>query len=269
MSLREKVPPFLSHPIGNPEERHKKEMKLRVREEIHPSDYLESQQSKNLFKRFFADLLSGMHEGKITEVFTHWLTNDIEWECKIGSIFAVGVDHCIMMYNKALMDFFGGPNSTVTFTVHGIDVLSSDRCKLTVISTVDTSETIPTLYEDFYVRFRGNKVSEILIAPIEGFVVCSEFLATLSAKPKLELPPPSITRPCNHNDWDSVRVKNQIGLLRCRVCTAQWKIKVSHIKKCNRYTEGMCNREECSYLHIRMRKQTRAELEQKFSHLCY
>eukprot|EP00659_Diplonema_papillatum_P015870 gene15870-24248_t len=43
------------------------------------------------------------------------------------------------------------------------------------------------------------------------------------------LPAPTTDRPCEHNNWDSVRVKRKWCLLRCRECFGQWRIRASDV----------------------------------------
>eukprot|EP01060_Flectonema_neradi_P014882 TRINITY_DN21567_c0_g1_i1.p1 TRINITY_DN21567_c0_g1~~TRINITY_DN21567_c0_g1_i1.p1 ORF type:complete len:284 (+),score=38.85 TRINITY_DN21567_c0_g1_i1:56-907(+) len=257
-------------PVRSPEAQYQKELNMTIEEPVAASDMAQAEHAKMLCGVFWREFISAMHEGKLPEFFNKWLTDDIEWVCKRGKLFSVGIDNCILAYNRALVEFFGGPNSLVTFTLHEVDILSKDRSRLTACSKVDSpgpADPAPvemqTLYEHLHVRFRGDRVCEILIFPVDFKLTPPPSPPLVSQKPKIELPPPSISRPCRHNNWDSVRIKNQIALLRCRICTSQWKIKVAQIKRCNRFTEGDCSRENCVFLHINMRKQTRAELEQR------
>ena len=59
------------------------------------------------------------------------------------------------------------------------------------------------------------------------------------------------SRPCNHNNWDNVRiVKGKIGL-RCRSCGIHWKADVSAIIKCPAFFNGYCpNGVSCPLPHI-------------------
>eukprot|EP00755_Sulcionema_specki_P000844 Sspe_Gene.3164::Locus_1039_Transcript_1_1_Confidence_1.000_Length_1850::g.3164::m.3164 len=58
-------------------------------------------------------------------------------------------------------------------------------------------------------------------------------------------------RPCNHNNWDNVRmVKGKIGL-RCRDCGQHWKADVQAIQKCLLYFNGYCPKGiQCPLPHI-------------------
>eukprot|EP01063_Lacrimia_lanifica_P035601 TRINITY_DN6840_c0_g2_i1.p1 TRINITY_DN6840_c0_g2~~TRINITY_DN6840_c0_g2_i1.p1 ORF type:complete len:631 (+),score=202.69 TRINITY_DN6840_c0_g2_i1:171-2063(+) len=58
-------------------------------------------------------------------------------------------------------------------------------------------------------------------------------------------------RPCEHNNWDNVRiVKGKIGL-RCRTCATHWKVEVSVVVKCPAFFNGCCpNGVGCPLPHI-------------------
>ena len=241
------------------EEQIKKEISMQTEEEIKPNDQPQAHRTRDLVNNFFRDFLKGINERTVSVVFRNWLAPDIEWTCKTTGAYAVGIEHCIDSYNQVLINNFAGLNSAVTFTIHNVIILSTNRIRLTLISSVTAQPNIPPLYEHFYVRVRGEQLSEILITPMSG---------PPPQRIAIELPAPTICRPCQHNDWDSVRIKNQIALLRCRICTSQWKIKIAQIKKCNRFLEGSCAREKCPFLHINVRKRTRAELEERFSAMC-
>ena len=78
--------------------------------------------------------------------------------------------------------------------------------------------------------------------------------------PSLPTPPPAVVRPCQHNNWDSVRVKRQLAVLRCRVCCAQWKLRAKKINRCHSFMDrGVCTDANCGYLHVNSRKQTTSE----------
>ncbi|KAJ9443409.1 hypothetical protein DIPPA_32392 [Diplonema papillatum] len=78
------------------------------------------------------------------------------------------------------------------------------------------------------------------------------------------LPPPSIEKPCVHNDWDSVRVKRNHVLLRCRTCAAQWKVESKSIIRCAQFSSSSTcqNGDECPETHVYARKQTKDERQQ-------
>eukprot|EP01064_Diplonema_japonicum_P021275 TRINITY_DN3080_c0_g1_i5.p1 TRINITY_DN3080_c0_g1~~TRINITY_DN3080_c0_g1_i5.p1 ORF type:complete len:300 (+),score=51.56 TRINITY_DN3080_c0_g1_i5:67-966(+) len=73
--------------------------------------------------------------------------------------------------------------------------------------------------------------------------------------------PPASDRPCEHNCWDSVRVKRQWCLLRCRVCESQWRLPTGSFVKCQAFSTkpGCPVGTSCTFIHMNARKQTVAE----------
>eukprot|EP01062_Namystynia_karyoxenos_P046358 TRINITY_DN3469_c0_g2_i2.p1 TRINITY_DN3469_c0_g2~~TRINITY_DN3469_c0_g2_i2.p1 ORF type:complete len:985 (+),score=241.06 TRINITY_DN3469_c0_g2_i2:247-2955(+) len=63
-------------------------------------------------------------------------------------------------------------------------------------------------------------------------------------------------RPCDHNDWDSVRMKRGWAILRCRQCQRQWRICLSDWgKRCSAFiTEAGCTDSGCGLLHVHRRR---------------
>ena len=105
-----------------------------------------------------------------------------------------------------------------------------------------------------------NSMPGAALLPINGtccFSANKEEEEFLSLPP---LPPPTCDRPCDHNNWDSVRVKRKQVLLRCRECVSQWKIKAGGVKRCRAFLNGACDEgASCPLLHINCKKQTKEE----------
>ncbi|KAJ9472089.1 hypothetical protein DIPPA_14442 [Diplonema papillatum] len=80
----------------------------------------------------------------------------------------------------------------------------------------------------------------------------------------VECPVPTFERPCQHNMWDSVRIKRKWCLLRCRLCESQWRLPASDIpiRRCNEFAAHGCKNMTCKALHIFLRKQ---RLEERFA----
>ena len=245
--------------IRTPEEQYQREVNMCAQDEIAPEDLQQAERTRTLSGEFFMGFIRSMHEGTIPKLFSEWLTEDAEWSCMLGlPLYAVGVQKCVILYNEILHNFFGGPNSTVTFTIHKLEMFAKDRCRMTAISNTTTPTVIPPSLKHLHIRIRGNQVSEFLVLPV------GKSLIPPPQKPRFELPAPTMVRPCPHNNWDSIRIKNQIALLRCRICTCQWKLKAADAKRCNDFMDGNCT-DSCPKLHINTRKQTRAELEQRIA----
>ncbi|KAJ9447403.1 Alpha-acetolactate decarboxylase [Diplonema papillatum] len=64
--------------------------------------------------------------------------------------------------------------------------------------------------------------------------------------------PPSVERPCQHNEWYDLRTrKNKFKIMRCTVCQKKWKLPVATMNMCPGYRDGRCGKgQECAALHI-------------------
>eukprot|EP01062_Namystynia_karyoxenos_P040882 TRINITY_DN29742_c0_g1_i2.p1 TRINITY_DN29742_c0_g1~~TRINITY_DN29742_c0_g1_i2.p1 ORF type:complete len:246 (+),score=27.26 TRINITY_DN29742_c0_g1_i2:75-740(+) len=79
--------------------------------------------------------------------------------------------------------------------------------------------------------------------------------------PTCEYTPP----PCQHNNWDNVRMKDFISSLRCRDCQQTWKVHCAYRDRCADFDAGRCDRgRQCSHTHIHRRKQTLHERIARF-----
>ncbi|KAJ9442575.1 hypothetical protein DIPPA_34803 [Diplonema papillatum] len=67
-----------------------------------------------------------------------------------------------------------------------------------------------------------------------------------------------LRRPCRHNSWDSIRGKQTLTVLRCRVCDVLWKIPaaLSHAHRCCDFRTDSCpfTGGTCRRIHIHARK---------------
>lgn len=77
-----------------------------------------------------------------------------------------------------------------------------------------------------------------------------------------EVPDHFKVRPCEHNEWDSVRAKQGVALLRCRVCSTPWRTVLSNRDgpalwhRCSAFDRGECTLgPSCPALHVHRRKQ--------------
>eukprot|EP01062_Namystynia_karyoxenos_P007662 TRINITY_DN1268_c0_g1_i1.p1 TRINITY_DN1268_c0_g1~~TRINITY_DN1268_c0_g1_i1.p1 ORF type:complete len:308 (+),score=75.81 TRINITY_DN1268_c0_g1_i1:114-926(+) len=61
--------------------------------------------------------------------------------------------------------------------------------------------------------------------------------------------------PCKHNEWDNIRVKKGIIMLRCRVCQLQWKTPSRELRKCRDFEVCRCTLgAACPLTHINWHK---------------
>eukprot|EP01060_Flectonema_neradi_P039682 TRINITY_DN881_c0_g2_i1.p1 TRINITY_DN881_c0_g2~~TRINITY_DN881_c0_g2_i1.p1 ORF type:complete len:299 (+),score=36.12 TRINITY_DN881_c0_g2_i1:300-1196(+) len=227
-----------------------------------------------LARNFCVEYLFAMGEGSVGECFNKWLSDDIEWRSKgmPVPIYALGKENSVRAYNIILERVFGGPTSQVTYFLDGIKVLDFDRVRVETTSSIQKQgELAPFIQrKSLFMRFRNCQICEMLVMPgpnhvqtismsdacIKPISADDESSSSVSSKPS-ESSTNSLP-PCDHNNWDSVRVKRQIALLRCRECSSQWKMKASSVMRCIPYMDGTCDG-QCGMLHVNARKQTQEE----------
>eukprot|EP01064_Diplonema_japonicum_P031738 TRINITY_DN5768_c4_g1_i1.p1 TRINITY_DN5768_c4_g1~~TRINITY_DN5768_c4_g1_i1.p1 ORF type:complete len:532 (+),score=141.94 TRINITY_DN5768_c4_g1_i1:162-1757(+) len=76
--------------------------------------------------------------------------------------------------------------------------------------------------------------------------------------------PPSVKRPCVHNDWDDVRTRKGSKILRCRTCQRKWKLPSSHVPRCLPFLRGHCPNDSCHLLHVHKKKSGLMERYEQF-----
>ncbi|KAJ9437488.1 hypothetical protein DIPPA_34795 [Diplonema papillatum] len=77
--------------------------------------------------------------------------------------------------------------------------------------------------------------------------------------------PESEARPCDHNNWDDVRTRNGVKVLRCRVCQKQFKLISKTVPRCAQFLqEGTCEKPVCSQLHVHKKKKPLNERHNEF-----
>eukprot|EP01063_Lacrimia_lanifica_P026092 TRINITY_DN345_c0_g2_i1.p1 TRINITY_DN345_c0_g2~~TRINITY_DN345_c0_g2_i1.p1 ORF type:complete len:185 (+),score=47.81 TRINITY_DN345_c0_g2_i1:59-613(+) len=64
--------------------------------------------------------------------------------------------------------------------------------------------------------------------------------------------------PCEHNNWDDVRQRKGVKVLRCRTCNAVWRwVRGQHgLQRCIDFLNGRCTKahSECGSLHVHRSK---------------
>ena len=68
------------------------------------------------------------------------------------------------------------------------------------------------------------------------------------------------TKPCTHNSWDNVRIKNGTTTLRCRMCQLQWKTAHQQLPRCGSFLNdpNSCD-DDCQLVHVHPFKQNLKE----------
>eukprot|EP01065_Artemidia_motanka_P021749 TRINITY_DN25_c0_g2_i1.p1 TRINITY_DN25_c0_g2~~TRINITY_DN25_c0_g2_i1.p1 ORF type:complete len:625 (+),score=143.18 TRINITY_DN25_c0_g2_i1:319-2193(+) len=83
--------------------------------------------------------------------------------------------------------------------------------------------------------------------------------APAAANAEHEPPPP---RPCEHNNWDAVKLAKGRITLRCRSCGSFWKAAAKSINKCPDFFAGYCpSGISCGMPHVHRYKNPRKEAE--------
>eukprot|EP00659_Diplonema_papillatum_P010244 gene10244-15751_t len=71
--------------------------------------------------------------------------------------------------------------------------------------------------------------------------------------------------PCTHNNWEDVRQRKGIKMLRCAICNIRWrwargaKRGDEGLERCIDFLNGECRNENCSLLHIHRSKKSLEE----------
>eukprot|EP01064_Diplonema_japonicum_P009752 TRINITY_DN171_c2_g3_i1.p1 TRINITY_DN171_c2_g3~~TRINITY_DN171_c2_g3_i1.p1 ORF type:complete len:323 (+),score=45.79 TRINITY_DN171_c2_g3_i1:142-969(+) len=226
-------------------------------------------------KQFWKEYNSAMHTGKVADFYEAWLDDEVVWTSSrlpLG-LKSKGKLGACRNYNIVVDKILGGTKSTVSTRVNNVTYHpKTDVVRLDFTSSVmRPGAIVPTVeYRRFTIRFNNQmKIAQVVVSPCDDFLICP--VRTLSsddedddgcdseknASASVPLQPPTMTRPCLHNNWDPVRVKRRHALLRCRVCASQWKIPVAKVSRCPKYhVTGCAKGEECGSLHINVRKQT-------------
>eukprot|EP01059_Diplonema_ambulator_P033101 TRINITY_DN6780_c0_g1_i2.p1 TRINITY_DN6780_c0_g1~~TRINITY_DN6780_c0_g1_i2.p1 ORF type:complete len:164 (+),score=28.59 TRINITY_DN6780_c0_g1_i2:59-550(+) len=62
-------------------------------------------------------------------------------------------------------------------------------------------------------------------------------------------------RPCLHNDWDDVRTRKGLKVLRCRICQERWKLPSRSLNRCMAFLHDCCeDGPTCGLIHVRKKK---------------
>ena len=221
-----------------------------------------------IVQNFVKSFTESMDSGKVRECFEEWLTVDAIWESIPGMMVRIEAncrEQCVTSWITVRELFFGGETagtrSPLQLDLINASIVSDDTARIDFVIMF----SLPTGGEPLKIRRRW----EITID--RGLVrkVAAKFPPSEEEEPEEPdeknsdeanqippLPPPIAERPCDHNSWDSVRVKKKRILLRCRTCGKQWKVKINAVKRCAKFPSGSCSNQSCSLLHIHPRKQT-------------
>eukprot|EP01059_Diplonema_ambulator_P022688 TRINITY_DN38008_c0_g1_i1.p1 TRINITY_DN38008_c0_g1~~TRINITY_DN38008_c0_g1_i1.p1 ORF type:complete len:320 (+),score=38.18 TRINITY_DN38008_c0_g1_i1:94-960(+) len=247
----------------------------------------------NRVSLFLRGFLDAMERGAVSEYFDRWMHEEVTWvtapELGIG-VSAEGKEGACKLYNVILEKVFGGQKGLVEFELQDIAQTARDEV------TVDFSISVPGVkhHRRWIIGLKEGLIHSILakenvVGGIRGPSTIGSSSNDAGERLDLDgnasddddrdpppllptsdidvhdisippLPPPTLGRPCDHNQWDSVRVKRNHALLRCRECSAQWKLPADDIQKCPNFAANSCaNGPQCEMLHVYTRKQNKAQ----------
>eukprot|EP01064_Diplonema_japonicum_P012525 TRINITY_DN19966_c0_g1_i2.p1 TRINITY_DN19966_c0_g1~~TRINITY_DN19966_c0_g1_i2.p1 ORF type:complete len:281 (+),score=29.98 TRINITY_DN19966_c0_g1_i2:47-844(+) len=208
---------------------------------------------------------TAMNEGWFTDWVDLNVTDDIQMRITGGvtnvNSGCMGKQGLCMYYNRVLENVWG-LNSKVSWTPSCLDYSSNDEVVCNLTERVTFPEGREVLKHRSYIfKLRGDLIHIITVdAPVdEDIQPCADCLPEeYPIFTPAPFPPPTSSCPCSHNKWDSIRIKRKWCLLRCRVCDAQWRLPATAVSdtRCIPFiTKGCADEEECTLLHIYLRKQ--------------
>ena len=236
-------------------------------------------------KHAYLLLFKSMHEGWLAQWVKQFVREDVKLivAAKLNDRSedrsCIGRDNMVQYYNNVVKYVWGGPNNNVKWTVDSIVPLTPSCIAARFSQTITRDGVSKNVRRTFTAHVDGIEVAEIIISPVDPsedmdpeILACRDCIPPRVMKDPISEEEketdeqkasasamPSLTCPCNHNDWDSVRVKRGWCLLRCRTCTLQWRIKASDVDRCVPFITSGCNATECSKFHIHLRKQRQGE----------
>eukprot|EP01064_Diplonema_japonicum_P021273 TRINITY_DN3080_c0_g1_i3.p1 TRINITY_DN3080_c0_g1~~TRINITY_DN3080_c0_g1_i3.p1 ORF type:complete len:308 (+),score=51.56 TRINITY_DN3080_c0_g1_i3:52-975(+) len=206
-------------------------------------------------KQLMDSMLAAMDKGSLHAFFEDYVADDGVWESNglLVNEKAEGRPAMLRHYNKVLATSWGGNGSSMCIQTHSYEEIPSKDGTSACQFIFETHITLEgqTVKRDrrwtFHIDDITGLITKIQCAPRKG-----------NALPPS---PPASDRPCEHNCWDSVRVKRQWCLLRCRVCESQWRLPTGSFVKCQAFSTkpGCFAGTSCTFIHMNSRKQTLAE----------
>eukprot|EP01064_Diplonema_japonicum_P000254 TRINITY_DN1018_c0_g6_i1.p1 TRINITY_DN1018_c0_g6~~TRINITY_DN1018_c0_g6_i1.p1 ORF type:complete len:227 (+),score=48.58 TRINITY_DN1018_c0_g6_i1:1-681(+) len=217
-------------------------------------------------KQFWKEYISAMHTGRVAECFDAWMDEDVVWTTDCVAYQAKGIMEVCKLYNQVQERVMGGRDSTVSMRVNDMTYHpKTDSVKIDFISSIRFPGVFVPKVEALRFNIKTTEKMKILkvvvnhiqstIDPVHG----DNDEAKEEEQQQQQQQHLQQQRPCLHNNWDTVRVKRGFALLRCRVCSLQWKL--NKVVRCSSYTspEGCPKGTGCPLLHVNMRKLTSEE----------
>eukprot|EP01064_Diplonema_japonicum_P036600 TRINITY_DN829_c0_g3_i1.p1 TRINITY_DN829_c0_g3~~TRINITY_DN829_c0_g3_i1.p1 ORF type:complete len:305 (+),score=41.36 TRINITY_DN829_c0_g3_i1:43-915(+) len=204
----------------------------------------------------WAKYLDAMHTGSISEFYDKYVAPKAVWETRrlIVNERVTGKEGWIRHYNNVLALSWGGEGTRAEFSIiaHRVD-LQENSSTLTVDLTLllNDGRTLPPRRRE--ITWAYNETGKLRL-----YFVCPADSMHVPTRPA------SYERPCHHNSWDSVRVKRNWCLLRCRYCQSQWRLAPGSFSRCTKYTskDGCSLASNCPNIHLNVKKLTAMERRQ-------
>eukprot|EP01064_Diplonema_japonicum_P033279 TRINITY_DN6517_c1_g1_i1.p1 TRINITY_DN6517_c1_g1~~TRINITY_DN6517_c1_g1_i1.p1 ORF type:complete len:314 (+),score=67.12 TRINITY_DN6517_c1_g1_i1:75-1016(+) len=232
-----------------------------------------------LFESFHKGNFSEWAKANLTEDFL--LTQGAKMNDRSEERSCIGRDFLALFYNNVLHRVWKGPTSKITWEPLCTEEITPGVVKLVIKERVVGDGGAWTEERESLYIVNINKELHVpislLILPAkeedemsENILIARDCIPThADVKTWIEshktgthqgpvfrpLAPPTTDKPCDHNNWDSVRVKRKWCLLRCRTCCSQWRIKATDVERCPNFSQGTCVPSSCTKLHIHLRKQ--------------
>eukprot|EP01060_Flectonema_neradi_P036124 TRINITY_DN6872_c0_g1_i2.p1 TRINITY_DN6872_c0_g1~~TRINITY_DN6872_c0_g1_i2.p1 ORF type:complete len:323 (+),score=53.83 TRINITY_DN6872_c0_g1_i2:41-970(+) len=202
--------------------------------------------TRNMFDSMFQAMDGGLMASfldKFAADSAAWMSNGLSVNEN-----AVGKTAMLRHYNKVFRRVWGGGEHPIHFHAGHFSRTGRDAVSLIVTFFLIHPNTIIVKRRSWNIAFAEDGLIRL-------------FKVTPAEPEGLPFRPPSMIRPCSHNNWDSVRVKRKWCLLRCRMCGSQWRLATGSFTRCHVFTSksGCSADESCPLLHIHHRKQTLAE----------
>ena len=202
--------------------------------------------TRNMFEAMFRAMDDGIMASFIDQYISEsaaWISNGLSVNEN-----AVGKAAMLRHYNRVYRKVWGGGEYPIHFHAGHFSRTGRDAVSLSVTVFLIQPTDVMVIRRSFNCAYGKDGLVRL-------------FKVTPAEPEGLPFRPPSMVRPCSHNNWDSVRVKRKWCLLRCRNCGSQWRLATGSFTRCHMFTSksGCHTNEDCALLHIHHRKQTLSE----------
>eukprot|EP01064_Diplonema_japonicum_P036601 TRINITY_DN829_c0_g4_i2.p1 TRINITY_DN829_c0_g4~~TRINITY_DN829_c0_g4_i2.p1 ORF type:complete len:301 (+),score=50.51 TRINITY_DN829_c0_g4_i2:62-964(+) len=207
--------------------------------------------------------MDAMQEGTVADFYDSYVAPKAVWESKrlIVNERVQGKEGWLQHYNNVLAVSWGGEGVTTEFALLRHDANPEENSNTMLLELkllLNDGTTLPPRRRE--VTWAYNETGKLRL-----YFVCPADSVNVPTSPA------SYERPCHHNSWDSVRVKRNWCLLRCRYCQSQWRLAPGSFSKCTKYTSkaGCSLASNCPNIHLNVKKLTAMERLQTLDFAAY